>query len=241
VHILKTHAYLFANLPLLALISGIAIRARRENLGAAALFSGVACLPASVLALMHEGGYWRPIRLGGGPLGIEDLVFAFTVGAAAWLCAAGPYRKLAAPGHIVTGQAVTRLLLWGAASSAAAFGLWRAGVDCMSATLAPAFLLLAALLARRAQLWPLAITGPAVFVPLYVVVVRVQLAVWPDYLLQWSRGGPWSGMVFGMPAGEIAWAAAFAAVWPVAIASAAGMELNPAKLLPLALMEEPGR
>ena len=240
-HILKTHAYLFANLPLMALIAGIAIRARRENLGATTLFSGVASLPASVLALMHEGEYWRPVRLGGGPFGIEDLVFAFTVGAAAWLCAAWPFRKLAAPEHLVTGKAVTRLLIWGATASAAAFGLWRFGVDCMSATLAPAILLLAALLARRVQLWPLAVTGPAVFVPLYVAVVRLQLAVWPDYLLQWGRGGPWAGMVLGIPAGEIAWAVGFAAVWPVAVASATDMELRPARFLPLVTMEESGR
>jgi hypothetical protein len=222
---LRTHPYLFANLPLLALLLAITLFARRRDLARLALPSGFLCLPASVLALMHQGEYWRPNRLGGGPFGIEDLIFTFSAGMAAWYCAAWPQRAVALPDRIVTWRSVKRTLIWGTASGALAFVLWRGGLDCMSATVMAAIPLLAALLVWRRRLWRLAFTGMVCFVPVYIALVNIQLAIWPDYLRQWSSGG-WSRIILGMPVGEIAWAGAFGTVWPVLIASAFDIELE---------------
>jgi hypothetical protein len=98
----------------------------------------------------------------------------------------------------------------------------------MSATLLACIPLLAILLVRRRQLWMLAGTGLALFVPFYFLVVRLQFAVFPGYPLQWNRQGPWAAAFLGVPAGELAWAAAFAILWPVMIASAFEVEFLPA-------------
>lgn len=224
---IASHPYFFANLPLFAAISAVLILGGRRPLYRLALYSGLACLPLSLLALMH-GGYWRPARLGGGPIGVEDLVFTFTSGAAAWLCAAWPYRgNLRAPSQLPASRVVKRILLWGALSEVLLAVLWRAALDPMSATLLASVPLLAILLARRRQLWILAGTGLALFVPAYFAVVKLQFAVFPDYPLQWNRQGPWAAAFLGVPAGEFAWAAAFAMLWPVMIASAFEAEFRP--------------
>jgi len=80
---LASHPYFFANLPLLAAVCLFLILGRRGQLARLALYSGLACLPCSLVAVVH-GNYWRPARLGGGPIGVEDLIFTFTSGAAVW-------------------------------------------------------------------------------------------------------------------------------------------------------------
>ncbi|MBI4873509.1 MAG: hypothetical protein HY822_02625 [Acidobacteria bacterium] len=220
---MRSHAYLLANLPLLAAVSLLLFRMRRSEYCRLALGSGVACLPCGLLAAMHNGEYWSPVRLGGFPIGIEDFIFTFTAGAAAWLAAAGPHRR-----RIVAGSGLDRrVLLWGAVSAACGWALWRVGFDCMTSTLAAAGGLLLLLVARRIRLWPLALTGVAVFVPFYVAVVRIQFAFWPDYVLAWNQAGPWAARIWGIPAGEIAWAVSFAALWPMVVASALNVEVKP--------------
>jgi hypothetical protein len=241
-----SYSYFFANLPLFTVVSAILILGRRRPLCRLALYSGLACLPCCLVALMHRQ-YWRPARLGGWPIGVEDLIFTFTTGAAAWLCAAWPYRRsltVAAlkahrsrdrqgaigrvvPSHLPASRAARRILLWEGLSAVLLAALWLAGVDFMSATLLASIPLLAILLIRRRQLWILAGTGLAIFVPAYFAVVKLQFSIFPDYPLQWNQQGPWAAAFLGVPAGELAWAAAFALVWPVVIASAFEVEFRP--------------
>ena len=224
---LTSHPYFFANLPLFAVVCAFLILGRRGQLCRLVLYSALACLPCSLLAL-KDGDYWRPARLGGGRMGVEDLVFTFTSGAAAWLCAAWLYRgDLTAPPHLPASRAVKRLLLWGLTSGVLPAALWRAGLDPMSAALLAAIPLLTVLLIRRRRLWILAFTGLTFFVPAYFSVVKLQFAIFPDYPLQWNQQGPWAAPFLGVPAGELAWAAAFALLWPVVIASAFEVEFRP--------------
>jgi hypothetical protein len=64
------------------------------------------------------------------------------------------------------------------------------------------------------------VAGLAGFMVFYPLVVKLQFAVWPNYLSYWNPGGTWGTLVLGVPRGEIAWAAIMGAAWPVAIASA---------------------
>lgn len=218
---MTSHAYLLANLPVLAAVALALVWLRRSHLGRVAFWSGLGCLPCGLLALMHNGEYWSPVRLGGAPLGIEDFIFSFEAGAGAWLAAAWPLRR-----RLAGAASDGRVLLWGGAAGAASWGLWRAGAEVMISTLAGTLGLLVVLLARRFRLWPLALTGMAVFTPVYFAVVRIQFAFWPDYILAWNPAGPWAAPVWGIPLGEIVWGPAFAALWPVVVASALGMELH---------------
>ncbi|MCX6620163.1 MAG: hypothetical protein NTY38_03625 [Acidobacteria bacterium] len=230
--IFTSHTYFFANLPLFAVISIVLVLGRRRQLTRLALKSGLACLPCSVLAPIHEG-YWLPVRLGGSSIGIEDLIFTFTTGAVVWLCAAWPYRReLRVPSRLSAGGLVKRILLWGLLSDLVLAALWLGGLDPMSATLLAAVPLLAILLARRRHLWAFACAGLACFVPFYFAAVRLQFAIFPDYSRQWNSEGPWAAQLLEVPLGEIAWAAAFAVLWPVVIASAFEVKCRPAGATP---------
>lgn len=159
---------------------------------------------------------------------MEDMLFTFTAGAAAWLCAVWPYRgTLRVPPHVEANHVVKRILLWGAPSVALLSALWRAGLDPVSATLLAAVPLLTILLVRRRQLWVFALTGLAFFVPVYFAELKLLFAILPDFPLQWSTGGAWTASFLGLPAGEPTWAAAFAILWPVLIASAFEVEFKP--------------
>ena len=39
--------------------------------------------------------------------------------------------------------------------------------------------------------------------------------LWPGFITQWNPEGIWGAVVLGLPRGEIAWAFAFGAFWPV--------------------------
>jgi len=90
----------------------------------------------------------------------------------------------------------------------------------VTATLVSSAGLLLFLLVRRLSLWRLALTGLICFTPAYVLELKFEIAAWPNYISYWDAGGLWGTLVFGIPRGEIAWAAVFGAAYPVVIASA---------------------
>ena len=63
-NMLTSHPYIFSILPLFTVVCVILFRGRRRQLTRVALYSGLACLPCSLLALTDRE-YWRPARLGG--------------------------------------------------------------------------------------------------------------------------------------------------------------------------------
>ena len=227
-NMLTSHPYIFSILPLFTVVCVILFRGRRRQLTRVALYSGLACLPCSLLALTDRE-YWRPARLGGGPIGVEDLLFTFTTGAVVWLCSAWPYRRdLRMPSHLPARRVAKRILLWGLPSEALQAALWLAGLDYMSAMLLASVPLLTVLLVRRPRLWILAFSGLAFFVPVHFAGFKLAFATLPDLVLQWNKQGPWATGFLGVPAGELAWAAAFAILWPVVMASALEVEFRPA-------------
>jgi hypothetical protein len=213
----KTHPYLIANIPLLFLILALTKAVQPTQYGRLSLLSGLVCIPYSILALLHNESYWKPVRLGGWPIGIEDLVFTFISGAMVWLLVARPYRRNLAMDHLLSLWGIRYIsitLLFGG------FGLFLgcAGVKSLENTLITCTLALAGLLILRRTLWPLAVRGVVLFLPIYILIVQVQFSIWPDYLLQWNLNGPLGLTIMGIPVGEFAWAAVFAAVWPVYVA-----------------------
>jgi len=88
------HPYLFANLPILAAVILVPRLATNRDFGRAAVFGGLACLPCS-LAEITSGEYWHPVLLGGVRCGVEDLIFTYATGAAAWLFAASGALRVA--------------------------------------------------------------------------------------------------------------------------------------------------
>jgi hypothetical protein len=214
----KAHPYLFAYLPTLIAVIWLPRLASNRDYARAAVFSGLACLPCSLAEITAEA-YWRPDLLGGARCGIEDLIFTYSVGSTAWLISALYKFEYCTLGIRSYRTAFLRLLPMALAVTAIYIGLWLAGINCVTATLVVSAGLLLFLLSRRLSLWRLALAGLVSFTPIYVFEEKLQFVAWPNYLSYWNTGGLWGTLVFGIPLGEIAWAAAFGAVCPVVIAS----------------------
>lgn len=181
------------------------------------LWAGLICIPGSALALLHNLWYWQPVRLGGGPFGVEDIMFTFSVGALSCLLAAFPHRRRLKP-DIQPLPCLKRFLLSGVLFGAFCLFLWLAGIKGLENTLTGGAAALAVLLFHRRDLIPLATTGFLLFSPVYLFIVKIQFMLWPDYVSQWNAGGFLGKILAGCPWGEIIFAALFGAGWPVYIA-----------------------
>jgi hypothetical protein len=211
--------YLFSNVPGLAIVIFLARRTRYRDYARAAIFSGLACIPCS-LAEPLSGAYWRPKLLGGMTWGVESALFTFVSGATVWMIATAAIRKDCSIKARSFAEIFRRMTPGALAVTALFLVLLRLGVNCVTAAVVSPVPLLIFLLFRRSSLWRLSVAGLVGFTPFYALVVKLQFAVWPNYLSYWNPGGTWGTLVFGVPRGEVAWAAIMGATWPVAIASA---------------------
>jgi hypothetical protein len=215
----QVHPYLFANLPLLGLVLLLPRMTSNRDYERAAIFSGLACLPCS-LAEATSAEYWHPMLLGGVHCGVESMIFTYSAGAAVWLLAALWKLENCTLGIRSFRTGFFHLSPWALSLTAVYVGLWLAGMNCVTATLVSSAGLLLFLLVRRLSLWRLALTGLICFTPAYMLELKFEFAAWPNYIAYWNAGGLWGTLVFGIPRGEIAWAAVFGAAYPVVIASA---------------------
>lgn len=217
---LATYPYLVGNLVTLAAVAAYCARTRWRAHARCAVLAGAMAIPCAPLAVIHQPGYWSPVRVMPWPWGIEDVVFTAGVGALAWLLAAWPWRQRlpgqAAAGAVWRGASVlavgvvlTAVLQWG-------------GIGGLVNTLVAAFLLWLALAIWRPALLRLAVGGVLLFTPVYLAVVAVHLWAWPDYILQWNATNPIARPMLGLPTGELLWALAFGAAWPAAVAVVVG-------------------
>jgi hypothetical protein len=148
------------------------------------------------------------------------VLFTFVSGASVWMIATALTRQDCSIQARSFAEVFRRMTPGALAVTALFLLLLRLGVNCVTATILSPPGLLIFLLWRRRSLWTLSLAGLTGFTPFYTLLVKLQFAVWPNYLSYWNPGGTWGTLLFGVPRGEIAWAAIMGAAWPVAIASA---------------------
>jgi hypothetical protein len=181
-------------------------------------------MPCVALWRPHED-YWHPVLLFKPPWRFEDLVYLYWTGSAAWMAAALWLRHGWVTGVRSTPAALLRMMPLALATALWA-ALWLAGVNVITASLLAEAALLLFLLGRRRSLWRLALGGMITYTPFYILVVKIHFALWPRYVSYWIPVYPWGRTVLGIPWGEIAWALAFSAMWPVLIAWALDLRMG---------------
>ena len=193
------------------------IAAARVSLGPNGLLavarSGGVGLPAGLLAPFFESHYWRPVRVGGGSVGIEDALFGFASAALVWYLVLLRFPELVEmrPGSTAT----VATTLASAAATCALFGAaWRSGADPLTSALVASAVMTLAFLAGGRVSPAVALWGATSFSVTYTLVVAAAFAVVPGFVAQWSSAGPWAVRLGGVPIGEVAWAGAFGAFWP---------------------------
>ena len=161
---------------------------------------GVRCLP-----LGPQGGW---------VLGLEDILFAFNVGATACLAAIWLYR------HQLTAveqprPRIARVLAIGIPAQCAflaMYSIFRSGIGSM--ILEQLMAVVPALQLRR-DLWRFSAAGGIGFPLIYRGILRTVFWIWPGFVSCWKSTPPWGVLLFGVPLGEVAWAFGFGLFWPL--------------------------
>lgn len=189
------------------------------------LLAGAVALPFFPLALLFDGEYWTPQRLFSLPVGIEDALYTFVLGARPWLFATiGFPRRYAAHARLAgfaRNAAVTSAVALLVYAVLVAGGLGYT----LPSMLVPA-LLLAGLLLRRPYLWPLAFFGGLGTFVIGTLELRLWFALWPKLAGWWTPGTPWSQDFFGVPFGDALWLAVVGATHPIVLASFCDVRLR---------------
>jgi hypothetical protein len=174
-------------------------------------------VPNGLFSLAHPNywkNYWHPIRLGGGVLGPEDMLFAFNVGATAGLAAVWLHRhKLIVAARPVS--RIGRILAVGIPAQCAfllLYSMSRAGIASMILT---QIIAVVPVLLLRPDLWRFSAAGGIGFSLIYCAIVKGVFCIWPDFVACWKSTPPWGLLLFGIPLGEIAWAVSFGLFWPL--------------------------
>jgi hypothetical protein len=183
------------------------------------IVGGLLHLPLFPFALIYNREYWSPVRLGGGLLGIEDALFAFLVGAAAWLFGTWRFRSRLE----LTYRWPLFLVRYGGMvlfTTSLIIFFWSSGLGIMTASVIAGVISVATILGLKRDLWPIALSGAAGFTLLYCGTFLLILRICPSFACQWNGQNLWGTLVLGLPLDEVAWSCSFGALWPSILAYA---------------------
>lgn len=177
------------------------------------LLSGMAGALPGATAPAFESSYWNPVRLGGGPLGIEDLLCGFMVTSFIWA------------GHCVAFQEERRVmgsrvfwwrcLILGIPSALPFLTLYWLRWDGLFLAIVQPLTILAVVLWWRPSLWPFCLSGLFSFAVFWWASLRICFWISPGFLQQWNLDAWFGVRAGGVPLGEVLWAACLGACWPV--------------------------
>jgi hypothetical protein len=194
-----------------------------------AIVAGTLMIFASPLAIIHDGTYWTPARLFGGPLGIEDAMFSWRFTVIAILTAFWPWRRMglvrsspASPGEITVLVVVCGL--------GVAAAIWVAGWGVM-----PSFLVAQAsaaliLVVRHPDLANCTVRGAIALALVHGLHLVCAVELVPGFATMWVGSEPPLAVIAGIPIEEALWATAFGACAPAMWAVATGDRPPPASV-----------
>jgi hypothetical protein len=186
------------------------------------LLSSCLGAPYALGALVFVPDYWRPVLVVPFPVGLQDLIFSFSVGGIAWLLAVWPQRNRLRLGP-KTRVMLVRLAVCGLPCFLLTLALWRGGLPIMTNVVLTMVAFGIVLLWLRPRFLSLALTGALGFSLFYFLFAWVALALWsPGY---WNIEKLWGYSLFHVPLEEIVWATAFGFVWPLFMAYVFDAEL----------------
>ena len=212
VKIFRSFPYLFANLvgTPFVLVAFFLAKGQRRMMG----LSGLVAAAFSPVAVLHEGEYWTPVRIGGLFFGLEDILFSFLTGSMAWFMAVWPYRQRLIiqihPPAFLKRFAATALV-----GIAFLFIFRLSGLEVMSATLSGQVLLAGLVLKFQRNLWPMAVAGMLGYLAFHGLEMKIWFWLWPEFLSYWNAASFWSQRFCGLPVGEIFFTASFGAAVPI--------------------------
>jgi hypothetical protein len=185
----------------------VSLPLRRRIVQASLLFTFN--IPAAVF---FQPDYWNPRRLGGWPFGVEDFLFAFSASATVLLIHVRWTPAWRAPGPV--GMSARRLFAWSLPGYAFFFAVRGAAGSGMTAMVATFAVVGSLILLARSRSWRPPLVCALLFGAFYWAQMKLCFWAWPAFAADWSSRPPWgSVLLWGVPLGEFAWAAAHGFFW----------------------------
>lgn len=188
---------------------------------------GIEALHAPLTPLFDQV-YWSPARLGGGWMGIEDILLCFCLGVGSWVAASLPWRRRLV-GRAGWRRAAWRLVVISVLSAPPSFALRALGLTTMETLIAGMLAVGAVLGLRRPDLVRIGLAGALAYPPVYVAIIVAGAALTPTLFAMWDGPELWGPRLAGLPLDEFAWVSAFAFAYPLIIATALDAEILPGR------------
>lgn len=223
--LIKSQPYLAANLfYLMWVIIGLflAVPPKQRTL---VIVSGLISIPSFPFMVLLENNYWIQNRLGGGILGIEDVICAFVVAAMVWIVIAMLFRNRI-KSDISTHGAFYRYISFAGISVFLFLTFFHIELLPMTALVLCNFVVWILLLYRRRDLLLFSLSGMIAYGFVHFFLMKTCFIFIPDFILTWNVENIWGKPILGVPLGEITWAMAYGAFWPLFIAYSFRIRLN---------------
>ncbi len=179
------------------------------------LLSALICAPSAALGLLFRL-YWHPPKIFGLSVGVEDLIFAFSMGGLAWWVAAACRRKDFQP-PVPFKPSLVRYLSGIILGISAYIALNLIGIGLIWSIYGSIYALGFFLLMRQAGKWLTSLVGAALFALAYGLIFNGYQLIWPNLLDLWNLPAL-SGVIWGVPLEEWSWALGFGFTWPLFMA-----------------------
>lgn len=191
-------------------------RMRRSALGV-----GLVMVIAAPLSVLHDGTYWTPKRLLGGPFGVEDPMFAWRFTVLAMVAAFWPWRhgQNRCPADPLPGEVAVLTLVGALATVLLTYAADR---SVMTAFLAAQATVAGILLIRHPDLWRPALRAATIPSAIHALHLAVAVTFVPGFASMWQGSQPYWATFAGIPIEEVLWAATFGACVPLMWAVATG-------------------
>ena len=181
------------------------------------MLSGLLSCPFSLFSFLFDPEYWHPLRIIDFPFSPEDILFSFTTGGLVWFLSVSLLRTdIILNIHIRI--VLKRYLLTVLHGSIVYAVFWLADIGVMNAALIGIASVLGHTLWLRRDLWSISGIGMIGFAVFYAAFTKVTFLAFPVFHQQWNVGTMWSTLLWGVPLGELAWAAMFGSTWPLVTA-----------------------
>lgn len=212
-HFIASYPYLVTNVLVFAVFLAICRMATPAVRQLLMRLAGLMLLTFPFAAVFN-GQYWRPVRITPWPLGVEDILCAYNLGAVGLLPTLWLFRnRLRVPDHPrICWRRAFRI---GFAAVSALLLLWQ-----ISGSSPGALILLQAagfglLIILRPDLWRIGLLNGAGFLVMYGGLMALFVHLWPQLGSYWTAHPIWTRPIMGIPLVELVFAATYGAAWAV--------------------------
>lgn len=188
------------------------------------LLSGLLMVLFSPLSVLSQKEYWNPVRLFGGPFGIEDVVVSFSLGSLIFLTTGGTVSNRLKMD--LNWRLFLKRFFFVCLIGAAVFNLfYLLGKGSLLSSILTYSILAFILLLSRKTYWRVVFPGALIYTLYYCLILYTTALISPAFFGIWNGYAIWGPRIQGLPVEDILWVMSLAVCYPLIVLYASGAVL----------------